>query len=70
MCNAFSIFTIPATFVLYRYAIKSLMLVVHHARTIKIVINVWKAREDLSLIRIKPRFADKNVILFKYSFQT
>jgi hypothetical protein len=70
MCNACSLFTIPATFVLSRYAIKALMLVVHRARTVKIVINVRKAGEDLSLIRIKPRFAEKNVILSKYSFQT
>jgi hypothetical protein len=50
MCNACSLFTIPATFVLSRYAIKALMLVVHRARTVKIVINVQKVEEDLSLI--------------------
>jgi hypothetical protein len=45
------------------------MLVVHRAGTIKIVINVWKAGEDLSLIRIKLRFVEKSVIRSKYSFQ-
>jgi hypothetical protein len=46
------------------------MQVVHPAGTVKIVINVRKAGEDLSLLRIKPRFVEKCVILSKYSFQT
>jgi hypothetical protein len=46
------------------------MLVVHPAGTVKIVINVRKSGEDLSLLRIKLRFAHKYVILSKYSFQT
>jgi hypothetical protein len=46
------------------------MIVVHVAGTVKIVINVRKAREDFPLLPIKPRFVEKSVILSKYSFQT
>jgi hypothetical protein len=46
------------------------MLTTHHAGTVKIVINERKARGDLPLIHIKPRFAEGYIIPSECSFQT
>jgi hypothetical protein len=46
------------------------MVTTHYARTLEIVIDQRKARGDLPLIRIKPRFVEGYIIPPQFSFQT
>jgi hypothetical protein len=46
------------------------MVTTHYARTMEIVIDQQKARVDLPLIRIKPRFVEGYIIPSEFSFQT
>jgi hypothetical protein len=46
------------------------MVTTHYARTVEIVINQRKARGDLPLLHIKPRFVEGYIIPLDFSFQT